>query len=538
VQSASTVCIGDANCVSRHPWRTAGGVMTQAAGAGFFNGEPMIKAIIVEDERLIREGIAGQVPWKELHVDDVRTAENAEAALTICREFHPDIVVSDIRMPGMDGITLCTKLRELLPGAQIIFISGYSDKEYLMSAIGLHAVNYIEKPVSLDEFNDAVRSAVSAIEKNRNEKTNALHTLLNSPAGGSSALSVLQSNAENNTSFFVVIVQGHNDPDSTGDEVKTCVETVMHKLSECSLQYITDFITERKIAVLFFSKDEQSLGSLYQNSAFWQSLACGSDACDSLFVGIGTKTATVDGVRQSYEAASDALKCLAFKGWGQHAYSGESYTEWNTGIAPDVLAGFKKSLFDKHEQHALGVLSSVYRQLVESNALLTYAVRNLYYTLDDAVEKTYHFEPEELAGGKNVKDHTETIRELHEYLCSKVHEALSAEDVQKNCFAVNRITAYIQKNYSDKMLSVQSIADAVFLTPTYISCLFKKKTGKTIGQYIQNYRMQKAVEFLRDPQYKIYQISDMVGYEDAHYFTKLFKKQTGLKPSDFRDQAE
>jgi len=110
----------------------------------------MIKVIIVEDERLIREGIAGQVPWKELHVDGVRTAENAETALSVCKGYRPDIVVSDIRMPGMDGITLCTKLRGLLPDAQLIFISGYSDKEYLMSAIGLHAVNYIEKPVSLE----------------------------------------------------------------------------------------------------------------------------------------------------------------------------------------------------------------------------------------------------------------------------------------------------------------------------------------------------------------------------------------------------
>jgi two-component system response regulator YesN len=151
----------------------------------------MIKTIIVEDERLIREGIARQVPWEELRVDEVRTAENAETALTICGEWRPDIIVSDIRMPGMDGITLCTKLRKLLPGAQLIFISGYSDKEYLMSAIGLHAVNYIEKPVSLDELNDAVRSAVNALEKNRNGQTNALHLLLNSPGGAGAAAAIL-----------------------------------------------------------------------------------------------------------------------------------------------------------------------------------------------------------------------------------------------------------------------------------------------------------------------------------------------------------
>lgn len=498
----------------------------------------MIKAIIVEDERLIREGIAGQVPWKELSVDEVRTAENAETALTICREWRPDIIVSDIRMPGMDGITLCTKLRELLPGSQLIFISGYSDKEYLMSAIGLHAVNYIEKPVSPDELNDAVRSAVNALEKNRNMKTNALHLLLNSRDGVSSDPAMLQTGGKESMLFFVAVLQGHDNQGRTEDEIKADIEAVRKKLSECSLEYMTDFIADRRAAVLFSAEDEQQLDSLYRDRAFWQSLAGGADSPDSLFIGIGTKTASADGVRQSYEAASGALKCLAFKGWGQYAYSGEAYTEWNTGIAPEVLADFKKSLASGRGQHALGILAAVYKQLVESNALLTYAVRSVYYALDEAVERVHCFDSAEQDEGKNIKEHAETIRELHDYLCGKVHRAFSDEDTQKNCFTVNRITAYIRKNYSDKMLSVQSIADSVFLTPTYISGLFKKKTGKTIGQYIQDYRMEKAAEFLKNPEYKIYQISDMVGYEDAHYFTKLFKKQTGLKPSDFRDQAE
>lgn len=498
----------------------------------------MIKTIIVEDERLIREGIARQVPWEELRVDEVRTAENAETALTICGEWRPDIIVSDIRMPGMDGITLCTKLRKLLPGAQLIFISGYSDKEYLMSAIGLHAVNYIEKPVSLDELNDAVRSAVNALEKNRNGQTNALHLLLNSPGGAGAAAAILDNAGGSGTCFFVAVLKRRTGADGSGDEVPADVETVARKLSECGLEYMTDFIADRRTAVLFSAEDVQTLDSLYRNTAFWQSLAGGADSHDSLFAGIGTKTLSADGVRQSYEAAADALKCLAFKGWGSYAYSGEACTEWNTGIAPELLADFKKSLADKREQHALGVLEEIYKQLVESNTLLTYAVRSVYYALDEAVEKTFNFDSGEPDGGKNVKEHAETLRELHDYLCSRVHEALSDEDVQKNCFAVNRITAYIRKNYSDKTLSVQSIADAVFLTPTYISCLFKKKTGRTIGQYIQDYRLEKAAEYLKDPQYKIYQISDMVGYEDAHYFTKLFKKQTGLKPSDFRDQAE
>jgi two-component system, response regulator YesN len=509
----------------------------------------MIKAIIVEDERLIREGIEAQVPWKELQVDEVRTAENAEAALHICSEYLPDIVVSDIRMPGMNGIALCTKLRTLLPDAQIIFISGYSDKEYLMSAIDLHAVTYIEKPISLEELVSAVRSAVEARRKSMSEKANAFHMLLNSGrAGGNAVLPLPEQRTVPGTAFFVSVLQRRGGMYMPADEIRAAVETFSKKFPGCSLQYMIDFIGERKTAVLFFSDDAQELDELYRNAAFWMTLTGMKDSdaesfppSGSVFAGIGTKAVDADGVRQSYNDAVDALKCLSFKGWNQYAYSGEVYTEWNAGIDSELLADFKKSLADRREQHSLAVLSEVYKRFVDSNSLLTYAVRNVYYTFDDAVRKASLLFSSDLSlfsADSGIKEHAETIQELHACLCSSVRAVLSMDDMQKNSFIVKRITGYIQKNYNDKMLSVQAIADEVFLTPAYISCLFKKKTGQTISQYIQDFRLRKAEEFLSDPQYKIYQISGMVGYEDAHYFARLFKKQTGLKPSDFRAQAE
>jgi two-component system, response regulator YesN len=509
----------------------------------------MIKAIIVEDERLIREGIAEQVPWKELQVDEVRTAENAEAALHICREYLPDIVVSDIRMPGMNGIALCTKLRTILPDAQIIFISGYSDKEYLMSAIDLHAVTYIEKPISLEELVSAVRSAVDARRKSMSEKTNAFHMLLNSGrAGDTAVLPFPEQSTVPGTAFFVAVLQMRGESCMPADKISAAVETFSQNVQGCSLQYMIDCIGERKTAVLFFSDNAQELDELYRNASFWQTLTDMKDSDDesfpesgSVFAGIGTKASGSDGVRLSYSDAMDALKCLAFKGWNRYAYSGEAYTEWNAGIDSELLADFKKSLADRLEQHSLAVLSAVYKRFIDSNSLLTYAVRNVYYTLDDAVEKAsqqFSSDQDMYPADSGIKEHAETIQELHAYLCSRVRAVLSCDDMQKSSFIVKRITVYIQKNYNNKMLSVQSIADEVFLTPTYISCLFKKKTGQTISQYIQDFRLRKAEEFLSDPQYKIYQISGMVGYEDAHYFARLFKKQTGLKPSDFRAQAE
>lgn len=101
-----------------------------------------MKLMVVEDEKVIRNGLLKHVPWQKLGVLEVQAAENGEKALELAETFHPDIVLSDIRMPGMSGIELCRTLREKYPEIEIIFSTGYADKEYLKAAIDLHAVGY------------------------------------------------------------------------------------------------------------------------------------------------------------------------------------------------------------------------------------------------------------------------------------------------------------------------------------------------------------------------------------------------------------
>lgn len=123
-----------------------------------------MKLMVVEDEKVIRNGLLKHVPWQKLGVWEVQAAENGEKALELAETFHPDIVLSDIRMPGMSGIELCRTLREKYPEIEIIFSTGYADKEYLKAAIDLHAVGYVEKPVNANLLAENVKEAVNASE--------------------------------------------------------------------------------------------------------------------------------------------------------------------------------------------------------------------------------------------------------------------------------------------------------------------------------------------------------------------------------------
>lgn len=253
----------------------------------------MITALIVEDESRIRNGLLKHIPWSTCQVDEVRTAEHAEEAFALCKEFHPDIILSDIRMPGMDGVELCRRLRASYPDSQIIFVTGYAEKEYLKAAIDLHVVSYVEKPIQIPEVTRAVAMAVEAVNKARG--------------------------------------------------------------------YDRTFLTEL--------------------------------------------------IREGIEDA-------------------------------------------------------------------------------------------ELKGNGGM--------------------------------VVRNIQEYIATHYSDKDLSVKVLADTVYLTPNYLNNLFKKATGYTVGQYLLDIRMEAAMRLLRDPEYRLYQIAAMVGYEDADYFTKVFKKRLGMTPTEYR----
>lgn len=130
----------------------------------------MIKLLLVDDEPVTRNGLMKHVPWNELGVDTVKDARDGIEAFEIAERFHPDIIVSDIRMPGLEGIKFCEMIREKYPDCKIIFISGYSNKRYLKAAIEINALSYVEKPININEMKEAVRKAVVLCLENEKKR--------------------------------------------------------------------------------------------------------------------------------------------------------------------------------------------------------------------------------------------------------------------------------------------------------------------------------------------------------------------------------
>ena len=126
-----------------------------------------MNVLIVDDEKTTRQGLLNHIDWKKFDISEIREAQDGTDALELCKTYIPDIMISDIRMPIMNGIELCTNIRELYPECKIIFLSGYSDKEYLKSAIHLGVIHYVEKPIDLSEMEEAIGKAVRLHQMDR-----------------------------------------------------------------------------------------------------------------------------------------------------------------------------------------------------------------------------------------------------------------------------------------------------------------------------------------------------------------------------------
>ena len=146
-------------------------------------------------------------------------------------------------------------------------------------------------------------------------------------------------------------------------------------------------------------------------------------------------------------------------------------------------------------------------------------------------------EREDLAKGAQVFEKAQTFQEMQEYLLGLLQRSAETRESTEGAstsYVVQKATDYIGEHCADRDLSIRVLAEHVGLTPAYLSNLFKKETGVTVGQYLLDVRIGRAKHLMKDPQKKIYEIADQVGYEDVDYFARVFKRATGMTPSEYR----
>lgn len=535
----------------------------------------LYRIMLVDDEEEVRTSMIKTMKWEEAGFVVVGDAENGKDALEKIEIYEPDVILTDIKMPYMDGLELARQVKENYPSTRIVVFSGFDDFEYAKQAIKCNVTEYILKPVNGEELTAILIKIRDSLNKEMEEKR-SIETLRESYKKN---LPLLKEH------FFLDLVHGKVDADTIAlklqefklqnligsSVVVACTEiSLKQEKRNISSQYKEElYLTlsverclEEKLSgiykyVLFHSggrihmiialKEAQSLSHLMVllNHACKE---CKRIHDIDITVGLGEAYPEIEQAKRSYKEAKAALGYQKIMGKGSTIYIKDmeplnhrkpmEFFEENELIAAikfgnkeDILECIHQ-IFDKMEElklhtieHQLNILSFIHMivKLLNDTGIDTLKIFDNTVDLNDLII--------------SLQDSNDLKRWLL-HVCNKISDHIGTDRENVTQSIINSAKLLIEKFYSDPLLSVEVLCQHLHITPTYFSTIFKKETGQSYVSYLTRLRMEKAKEFIELSDEKTYVIARKVGYEDPNYFSYVFKKQFGVSPSRYRGKRE
>lgn len=516
-----------------------------------------MKLLIVDDEELTRTGLISSVDWTALGIHEIYQADDGVNGLEMARLHKPEIILCDVRMPRMDGIVMLEQLEKEFPDIIPIFMSGYSDKEYLKAAIKLKAVRYIEKPLNLKELTEAVREAKEMyVQKARSSRAQTLHSMENISR---LALQLTSSYESRKTSIDQLLQETGLPMDSSTFftafvvRLDTDLELVRPSVSQI-YQNLKDWLRKWQQNVISAEKHHQYLVYfVYGTNApsmeaildIGSHLEAQHAPLARYTIAAGDTCTGISNACRSYASAVILLQNGFF--YPENSFLSPRPPQNSHRPRPDSAEPTPETLFasylQEHNEEGCGIfLQELFHSYEKNHFFLINQVKDLYYKMFLVLEDTCRQQqlPAISSHQDSIVESMEkcfTYRDLHQMLEEKT--ALYFKTIREYSPenpTIFRIKEFIGKNYSNEMLSVKDIGSYVSLSTSYLCTFFKNETGQTLNQYLTEFRMEKAKQLLANPRHRITEISSMVGYSDGNYFSKSFKKYAGLSPSEYREK--
>lgn len=509
-----------------------------------------MRLLLVDDEKYTRDGIKNNINFDELGIDDVVYCKNAASAIQAANEKKPDILLTDIRMGRMSGIDLAKEIVSMYPECKIIFMSGYSDKEYLLAAVKLKAVDYVEKPISLDELSNTIKTAVMELEKSIKLdllKQKAMGVMNEAISGlkAEAALMLTKPDAEperlrslldmtdvgdvyNGVCEFIIF-KVFNDTHILNGEFYDILSASAEKFN---LNYIHGKKNDETYVVAVFYKNIYDIkNNVIKNFAEEVFKRADTD----IYSSVGTPE-PLENAYKSYQNATCGLNENFYSGYNTLTYSSVSNQVYK--FDDNIIAKFTDLIVQRKRDEAVRLIWKLSAELKEKKATLVSATKNYFCILGSEILKLNRVH--KLGRESDILtllDKIHSSNTLDELIFSIVKGIDMLFDNLNTEYENNiawKIKQYIKQNYQNQMLSLSEISDYLNLNISYISIVFKSEVGISINRYITNYRISKAKELLLKPDLRIKDIAQMVGFQNSNYFAKVFKKSEGIQPKEYR----
>lgn len=506
----------------------------------------MYRLLIIDDEIATREQIRASVNWEKMNIEIVGEAEDGLNALVLSEELLPDIVICDVRMPHMDGISFAMEFSSRFPSAQLIFLSGYTDKLYMQSAVRLSAVDYIFKPFTLSDLLTAVEKAIHRL---RTSVHNNLYT-----ADDDSALKVLYKSSAPDFGRYLselTLPVSFDKPYAAilirlNSGITFSSQKILDSLELQSLTNNYYYITKSELPKILGKENMISkcgngyiifsnVPDTYTQDILSERLSALLNIFDEVNVAIGISRIfhSPDFLNKAFCEARTATLTAFFRGY-KRIFITEAGQKNMFSLEHNARKCYCNCLEKLNIMQASSYLDDYFVYLSNCDVQNISDIRDdlLQLTLD--LNKKLANPPSQLIS--EFVNEAATLEDLHHYIQQLLTLYLS-EIENKNNYSkiVYEAEKYITNHLSDT-LTVKEIADHVFVSPTYLCFLYKKQTGKTLKQFILDIRMQKAKALLLDTNMKIGDIAASLGYMNQNYFTRIFTSYYGTTPSIFRNK--
>lgn len=535
-----------------------------------------IKVFLVEDEVIIRSGVKKSINWEQEGYEFVGEASDGELAYPMILKEKPDILITDIRMPFMDGLELSRLVKKELPDIKILILSGYDEFEYAKKAIKIGVTEYLLKPISAAKLTE-VLNAVAETIRQENEEKNLLETYFAEMRENTERdkMRLFEKLLMGDLSMGEILEAGERFGMNLG---ASCYKIVLFKIlanleNHVYAEQMVDacssveqaasmmegvYVFQRGVegwAFLLTAQDEKSMEEsakiLYQNLK----QAMKNYTQLEYFGGIGSAVPRIRSLKQSFREADRAFAARFVEEANQIISQKEfekSQMEEGLKMQGVVQIGKSREMLQKFlsngTREEVKAFSDAYISRIEEENIRSTMVRQ--YVVIDVCIVILSF-CERISSANRLQEEAEELQkmmqkihslsEIKKYVVRLLNEAIELRDAESGRRYSDLIAAAkkeIENHYMTEEISLNTVAISVGMSPSYFSSIFSKEAGKTFVEYLTEVRIEKAKEFLMCSSMKTSEIGYEVGYKDPHYFSYIFKKVQGCTPKEYRARGK
>ncbi len=523
----------------------------------------MIKIMIVDDEPLFREYLRTSIHWADYGFTIVCEAKNGVEALEKAEQYYPDIVLTDINMPHMDGLELSKKLYSLYPDIGVVLITGHSEFEYARKAVKIGVSDYILKPFEKEEliltllkFKDTIQKAHELKAYDKEKKDLILNGILSHLLHQDDIFKEDEIDRElerlgikMHTKHFLVASIELDDMQDDYEEQKQvvwrfAVTNILNEIIEVDGNHIS-FIDYNNMIISIIEFKTLEAEKKFNIEGYNRLKSHVNKLLNfGITIGIGNIYIGYKGLKKSYLESMNALNAKYTMGINQVIFYRELPQEnkdfgFYTAETNENILSY---LREYHLEKTTDILHMLFSH-IDKNKVSSDYTKVLHMGLISLLLSFITQSGKEIPAilGKNFSPYTElealpTIKQQQEWIIHLYTQTITyllKHKTTRSWLIAKKAKEYIDTQFSNSSLTVEKIAKAQFINQTYLRSMFKKEMGMTVSEYMTYVRMKESKTLLRQGIYKLSDITERVGYNDSSYFSKSFKKYYGITPSQY-----